>query len=163
MPRGRLMLPCAGLAPALMEVWAMAAAFGAALELQPFAPYALGAAVQRRGESALLARLHGGLLRALLADAPAQREALREARAYPPFNKALVLQQLPSEASLTPASWPEVLRAVGGQEGAAVDSDRGAAVSRPASRIDAGHIDERVATESEVPRLGVDSVARRRD
>ena len=64
--RGRLMLRDPSLAPRLMAAWAMASAFGPVVELAPFSPHALAAALQRRGASALLGHLHLRLLRELL-------------------------------------------------------------------------------------------------
>ena len=52
--RGRLMLRDPALAQRLMASWAMASAFGTLVELAPFTPHALAAALQRRGVSALL-------------------------------------------------------------------------------------------------------------
>ena len=64
--RGRLMLRDPLLAQRLMAAWAMASAFGPVVELAPFSPHALAAALQRRGVSALLGHLHLRLLRELL-------------------------------------------------------------------------------------------------
>ena len=87
--RGRLMLRDPALAQRLMASWAMASAFGTLVELAPFTPHALAAALQRRGVSALLGHLHLRLLRELLHRS--NIIALREQQVIPPLEKGLTL------------------------------------------------------------------------
>ena len=60
--------------------------------------------------SALLGHLHLRLLRELLHRS--NIIALREQQVIPPLEKGLVIQQLPPAEAVTPANWPEALRAV---------------------------------------------------
>ena len=50
----------------VLAAWALAASFAAPLQLAPFTPAELAAAVERLGESVLLAELHVRLLSGLL-------------------------------------------------------------------------------------------------
>ena len=93
----------------VMCAWAFFGRFGSYLQLEPFAPEALCAALQRPGESLLLADIHVRLLRALLQQ---NVPSLRAGQRTPPPGTELMLQQVPTAESVSPASWPEVLRAV---------------------------------------------------
>ena len=109
-PRGRLLLAEPELAGALMGVWAMAASFADDLETRKFAPHELAAALQRKGASPLLAQLQLRLLRELLSNVAHLRE--QQQVAFPPLEKALLLQQLPAAESINVSNWTEVLRSV---------------------------------------------------
>ena len=62
-----------------------------------------------QGVTPLLAELHVRLLRAVLRDAG----QLRATEQLPTPLEAGLLQQLPTAETVTPANWPEMLRAVG--------------------------------------------------
>ena len=92
-----------------MSVWAFAGSFMGTLMLQPFSPEELCAALQRPGESVLLAELHVRLLRTLLAEF----EDLRKQQSPAPLDLAMLLQQVPPAAAVSSADWPELLRNLG--------------------------------------------------
>ena len=66
----------------VMRIWALASRFGEPLGLSSFSPEALCAALQRRGESTLLAELHVALLHSLLQNAL----WMRPSQMLPPHN-----------------------------------------------------------------------------
>lgn len=108
-PPGTLPLKSTALAHDFMSVWAFAGSFMGTLVLQPFSPEELCAALQRPGESVLLAELHVRLLRTLLAEF----EGLRKQQSPAPLDLAMLLQQVPPAAAVSSANWPELLRNLG--------------------------------------------------
>ncbi|KAL3912275.1 MAG: hypothetical protein SGPRY_008391 [Prymnesium sp.] len=111
-PQGKLMLSrsTCHLASQVMGAWSLAMTFCSELQLTHFWPNTLCAALQRDGESVLLAELHMRLLTALLH--PAHTPRLTQFQ--PPAEPSQLLQQLPSADCVTPSSWPEVVRCVCG-------------------------------------------------
>ena len=91
-----------------MGVWAFVYAFSQHLGLAPVSPQELAAALERGGDSPLLAEMHVHLLREVLQSAP----ALRPRQAMPPHGCGLTLQQLPLPVVVSATNWPEVLRSV---------------------------------------------------
>ena len=108
-PPGTLPLKSTALAHDFMSVWAFAGSFMSTLVLQPFSPEELCAALQRPGDSVLLAELHVRLLRTLLAEF----ESLRKQQSPAPLDLAMLLQQVPPPTSVSAANWPELLRNLG--------------------------------------------------
>ena len=95
----------------VLAVWSFARSLSVQLGLSPFDVDDFARALERPGQERLLAELHLRLLRVLLRDV----EALRNAglQLPPPSQVALLLQQLPTAETVTAANWPEVLRSVG--------------------------------------------------
>ena len=95
----------------VLSVWSFARSLSAQLGLSPFEVDDFARALERPGQERLLAELHLRLLRVLLRDV----EALRNAglQLPPPSQVAMLLQQLPTAETVTAANWPEVLRSVG--------------------------------------------------
>ena len=103
-PPGRLRLSDPSHAQDVIGAWAHATAFQALLNLRPYYADDLAAALQRPGESPLLAETCVRLLQGVLYDV----EALRK-RQLPP-RADLLIQQVPDRLCVTAANWPEVLR-----------------------------------------------------
>ena len=93
----------------VMCAWSLIGRFGEALDIAPFSPEALCAALQRPGDSVLLAEIHMRVLRDLLQNSA----SLRETQLPPPaVGGHMFLQQVPTPDAVNPNSWPEVLRVV---------------------------------------------------
>ena len=108
-PEGWLPLTEPAVAAELMTVWAFSSSFGDVLGLSRFTAAELCLSLQRAGEPALLIEFCSALLRTLLRAA----HDLRETQLPPPFEAALLLQQLPIAELVTPTTWAEILRTVG--------------------------------------------------
>ena len=108
-PPGTLPLKDTTLAHDFMVVWAFASSFRETLVLAPFSPENLCAALQRPGESVLLAELHVRMLRTLLHEI----EALRKQQVPAPLDSVMLLQQVPPAVAVSSANWPELLRNLG--------------------------------------------------
>ena len=126
----------------VMAVWLFCHTFAKRLHLQPFGkPRDLCAALELPGASNLVTELGMALLRALLRQGDAIRQARANQSAFngleqqpPPLNCVLMLQQLPPAEVVNPATWGEVLRSVAHLLAgfSAEDDDAPAAPPRPA-------------------------------
>ena len=93
----------------VLGCWDFLASFSKVIGLEKFDVQELGFALERPGPSELLSEVHVRLLRTLLADGAELRRKYQEP---PPPDKGLLLQQVPSEQTVSGANWPEVLRSV---------------------------------------------------
>ena len=108
-PCGAMPLADTSRSSEVLGCWDFLASFSKVIGLEKFDVQELGFALERPGPSELLSEVHVRLLRTLLADGAELRRKYQEP---PPPDKGLLLQQVPSEQTVSGANWPEVLRSV---------------------------------------------------